>query len=387
MVPEKEANLPVVLPLELELSRDGRSPLPQAASFAECACPACGGKARRETDTMDTFVESSWYFARYTDARNVDAPFSKEELAYWLPVDQYIGGVEHAILHLLYARFFTKALRDMGFYPEGLDEPFTHLLTQGMVLMGGGKMSKSKGNVVSPTEMIDRYGADTVRMFCLFAAPPERDFDWSDAGIEGASRFLHRIWRLFAEERERLVPMLACGACGKDAAAEEAVSLRRKEHQTVRKATQDMGDRFQFNTAIAAVMELVNAMYLSRERLGMTEGDRRVFSSAMATVITLLAPVVPHLCEELWVRLGHRGSVHDQPWPSFDEAALAQDTIAVAVQVNGKLRATISVPAGTGKEGMERAALADEAVIRHTKGMAVQRVVVVPGKLVNVVAR
>ncbi|MDR1856036.1 MAG: leucine--tRNA ligase [Desulfovibrio sp.] len=385
LVPEREENLPVVLPLDVKISEDGRSPLPTTPSFVDCVCPSCGGPARRETDTMDTFVESSWYFARYTDARNDRSAFSMEELSYWLPVDQYIGGVEHAILHLLYSRFFTKVLRDMGLFPADLSEPFTCLLTQGMVLKDGGKMSKSKGNVVGPTEMIDRYGADTVRLFCLFAAPPERDFDWSDAGIEGASRFLNRVWRLFVEERDMLVPMVACGAGSGDAVSEGGTSLRRKEHQTVKKATQDIGERFQFNTAIAAVMELVNAMYLAREALAGTEADRRVFSSAMATVLTLLSPVTPHLCEELWERMGHGESVYHQPWPVWDEAALARDTVPVAVQVNGKLRATISVPAGTDKEGMERAALADEAVQRHIKGMAVRRVVVVPGKLVNVV--
>ncbi len=301
-------------------------------------------------------------------------------------MDQYIGGVEHAILHLLYSRFFTKVLRDLGFFPKDLAEPFTNLLTQGMVLKDGGKMSKSKGNVVDPTEMINKYGADTVRLFCLFAAPPERDFDWSDSGIEGASRFLARIWRLFTEEEARLLPLKACGATAVDAGSLESRDLRRKEHLTVKKAGEDMGGRFQFNTAIAAVMELVNAMYLSREKLGRSEAENRVFSSAMATVLTLLSPITPHLCEELWQRLGHPAPLADEPWPQWDEAATAQDMITVALQVNGKLRGTLEVVAGADKAALEQAALADPAVLRHTDGLTVRKVVVVPGKLVNIVA-
>ena len=235
VVPEKEENLPVLLPMDVKIREDGRSPLPETPAFAQCVCPRCGGPARRETDTLDTFVESSWYFARYTSARNTQAPFDPAALSYWLPVDQYIGGVEHAILHLLYSRFFTKALRDLGFFPAGLDEPFANLLTQGMVLKDGGKMSKSKGNVVAPAEMIAKYGADTVRLFCLFAAPAERDFDWSDSGIEGASRFIGRVWRLFMEERERLLPLKACQATDADAQTVEARDLRRREHLTVKR--------------------------------------------------------------------------------------------------------------------------------------------------------
>ncbi|MBO5491055.1 MAG: leucine--tRNA ligase [Desulfovibrio sp.] len=386
LVPEKEENLPVLLPLNAHVREDGRSPLPETESFAACRCPRCGGPARRETDTMDTFVESSWYFARYTSPRNEQAPFDPAALKYWLPVDQYIGGVEHAILHLLYARFFTTALRDLGFYPADLAEPFSNLLTQGMVLKDGGKMSKSKGNIVAPSEMIEKYGADTVRLFCLFAAPPERDFDWSDSGIEGASRFIGRVWRLFEEEREHLLPLKACQSTAGDAAAPEARELRRREHLTVKKCGEDMGDRFQFNTAIAAVMELVNAMYLSREALRGSEGGRRVFSSAMASVLTLLSPVTPHVCEELWERLGHATSLSAELMPQWDEAATAQDMVTVALQVNGKLRGTVQTPAGADKDVMEQAALADPAVQRHIAGRTVRKVVVVPGKLVNIVA-
>lgn len=386
VVPEKEENLPVRLPLDVHTRPDGRSPLPDTPQFYACACPACGGPARRETDTMDTFVESSWYFARYASARHDQAPFDAEAVKHWLPVDQYIGGVEHAILHLLYSRFFTKALRDMGFFPPDLAEPFANLFTQGMVLRDGAKMSKSKGNVVDPAPMIDKYGADTVRLFCLFAAPPERDFDWSDSGIEGASRFLHRVWRLFAEERPHLLPMTACASVAADAVDDAARDLRRKEHLTVKKVCEDAGERFQFNTAIAAVMELVNAMYLARERLRADEGGRRVFSSAMASVLTLLSPVVPHICEELWEEMGHAAPVAEQPWPQWREEALARDVITVVVQVNGKLRGKLELPAGTDKEAMERLALADANVARHIAGLAVRKVVAVPGKLVNIVA-
>ena len=386
VVPEKEENLPVVLPMDVKIREDGRSPLPETPEFASCVCPKCGGAAKREMDTMDTFVESSWYFARYTSARNTEAPFDADALKYWLPVDQYIGGVEHAILHLLYSRFFTKVLRDMGFFPAGLDEPFANLLTQGMVLKDGSKMSKSKGNVVAPSEMIDKYGADTVRLFCLFAAPAERDFDWSDSGIEGASRFIGRVWRLFEDEKERLLPLKACQATAEDAQTEEARDLRRREHLTVKKCGEDMGDRFQLNTAIAAVMELVNAMYLSRDKLGTSEGERRVFSSAMASVLTLLSPITPHVCEELWQRLGHGSALSCELLPAWDEAATVQDMLTVALQVNGKLRGTVQIPAAADKAAMEQTALADSSVQRHIDGLTVRKVVVVPGKLVNIVA-
>ncbi|MCR5814877.1 MAG: leucine--tRNA ligase [Desulfovibrio sp.] len=387
VVPEKSENLPVLLPLDLKVLDDGRSPLPQEESFSKCTCPQCGGQARRETDTMDTFMESSWYFARYTSARESQSAFTDEAMNYWLPVDQYIGGVEHAILHLLYARFFTKALRDLDIYPKTLAEPFSNLLTQGMVLKEGSKMSKSKGNVVNPTEMIDRYGADTVRLFCLFAAPPERDFDWSDTGIEGSSRFLSRVWRLFMDTNERLLPVGACSSCADDAKTTLLKDLRRKEHETVKKVREDLCERFQFNTAIAQIMELVNAMYLAREKMGQEDHEKRIFSSAMATVLTLLAPVTPHLCEELWELMGHAGQIKDERWPEVDDKALEKDLLNIAVQVNGKLRANISVPAGLDQKGMEEAALANESVKRHTAGLAIKKVIVVPGKLVNIVAK
>ncbi|MBQ9405782.1 MAG: leucine--tRNA ligase [Desulfovibrio sp.] len=386
LVPEDEKNLPVELPLDVHVRDDGRSPLPETKTFVACTCPRCGGRARRETDTMDTFVESSWYFARYASPRQETAPFDAEALRYWLPVDQYIGGVEHAILHLLYARFFTKVLRDISFYPPDLSEPFNNLLTQGMVLKDGGKMSKSKGNIVAPADMIAKYGADTVRLFCLFAAPPERDFDWSDSGIEGASRFIGRVWRLFDEEQEYLLPLKACQSSAEDAATPEARDVRRREHLTVKKCAEDMGQRFQFNTAIAAVMELVNALYLARETLRASQDGRRVLSSAMATVLTLLSPVTPHVCEELWERLGHTTPLTTESMPHFDLAATTQDMLTIALQVNGKLRGTTQVPSGADRNALEQAAMTDTAVQRHLAGRTVRKIVVVPDKLVNIVA-
>ncbi len=386
VVPEKEENLPIVLPIDVKIKDDGRSPLPETPSFADCQCPRCGRPAKRETDTMDTFVESSWYFSRYTDPRDDAAPFNMDALKYWLPVDQYIGGVEHAILHLLYSRFFTKALRDLGIYPKNLSEPFTRLLTQGMVLKDGAKMSKSKGNVVDPAIMIEKFGADTVRLFCLFAAPPERDFDWSDKGIEGASRFLHRIWRLFLEEQDRLLPVVAASSKESDATSAMARELRRKEHQTIKKAGADIIEKFQFNTAIAAIMELVNSLYLTRENLGHTEGENAVLSSAMASVLTLLSPVCPHICSELWQRMGHKTDIGQQPWPQWDANAAASDIVTIALQVNGKLRGTMPAAADATKDDLEKAALADAGVLKHTAGKQVRKVIVVPGKLVNVVA-
>lgn len=386
MVPVPEKDLPVILPLNVQTRDDGRSPLPDTPDFVNCRCPRCGGPARRETDTMDTFVESSWYFARYTDATNDSAPFDMDALRYWLPTDQYIGGVEHAILHLLYARFFTKVLRDLGYFPPDLDEPFTNLLTQGMVLKDGSKMSKSKGNTVDPTEMIAKYGADTVRLFCLFAAPPERDFDWSDSGIEGASRFLNRVWRLFAEIHPHLAPVSACSCTAAQALTPTAREVRLREHATVKKAGEDIGNRYQFNTAIAAVMELVNALYLAKDELTGDENGRAVLSSAMATVLTLLSPITPHLCEELWECSGHAASIADEPWPTWSPEALERDMVTIVIQLNGKLRSKMEAPADASRERVEQMALADPNISNRLSGLTVRKIVVIPGKLVNVVA-
>ncbi|MDR3176570.1 MAG: leucine--tRNA ligase [Desulfovibrio sp.] len=388
VVPEKEENLPIRLPRDLAVHPDGRSPLPESPAFYECPCPKCGGKARRETDTFDTFVESSWYFARYTDPVNAEAPFDKEKIAYWMPVDQYIGGVEHAILHLLYARFFIKALRDSGFIPKlsGMDEPFANLLTQGMVLKSGSKMSKSKGNTVDPSEMIDKYGADTVRLFCLFAAPPERDFDWADSGIEGAYRFINRIWRLALELAGKVPAIDACAASPADAASPKARALRQKEHATVKKAGEDISGRFQFNTAIASVMELVNLMYLVKDELLADEGGKRVLGSSLFTAITLLFPFTPHICEELRELLGSPLPLTERVWPVYSEKALGAEKITIVLQVNGKLRGKIEMPADEDEEIVKRAALDDPHVQKHIQGLDVRKVVYVRDKLINVVA-
>jgi leucyl-tRNA synthetase len=328
-------------------------------------------------------MESSWYFARFTDTANDRTAFSPEALRYWLPVDQYIGGVEHAILHLLYARFFVKALRDCG-YME-LREPFANLLTQGMVLMHGSKMSKSKGNTVDPTDMIARYGADTVRLFCLFAAPPERDFDWTESGIEGSFRFVNRVWRLAEELLGKIPPAGACSSGARDAVLPRARDIRRKEHAAVKKVGDDIAGRFQFNTAVAAVMELVYALYLAKEELLADENGRRVLASAFASVLTLLFPVTPHLCEELRRLFGRERSLADEPWPQWRKDALACEEITVVIQINGKLRGKITVPADADKVRTEQAALAEGNVIRHLEGRVVRKVIVLPGKLVNIV--
>jgi leucyl-tRNA synthetase len=390
IVPEKPENLPVKLPLDVITHSDGRSPLPDCSAFVNATCPSCGGPARRETDTLDTFVESSWYFCRYACADYQDGAFDAEAIRYWLPVDQYIGGIEHAILHLLYSRFFVKALRDLGILQ--LDEPFDNLLTQGMVLKDGAKMSKSKGNIVDPDEMIKAYGADTVRLFCLFAAPPERDFDWSQQGIEGAHRFLQRIWRLVEDLEGRLTPLGACEATKEDVAAvapelqELAKSLRQKEHATVKKVGDDISDRFQFNTAIAAVMELVNLMYQCKDELAKDEAGLKLLSSAIGATLVTLAPVVPHVCEELWAVTGHARPLALEPWPAYDPAALVLDEVEVVVQINGRVRARLAVPVSAPTPIVEKLALAEPNVKRHLEGKTVKKVVVIPGKLINVVA-
>ncbi|NDY43053.1 leucine--tRNA ligase [Dissulfurirhabdus thermomarina] len=389
VVPLRPEDLPVVLPLEARLGPGGRSPLPELEAFLRTACPRCGGPARRETDTMDTFVESSWYFARYTCPDEADRPLDPERADAWLPVDQYIGGIEHAILHLLYARFFTKVLRDLGWLH--VDEPFRNLLTQGMVLKDGAKMSKSKGNVVDPDEMLRAYGADTVRLFILFAAPPERDLEWSDQGVEGAHRFLQRVWRLVTERAEALRGAPAPGPeLARAVAGDEALrALRRKTHQTIRKVTEDIEARFHFNTAISAVMELVNetAALLGAGRPA--PGDATgwaVVREAVEAVLLLLSPMVPHITAELWERLGHEGGLERAPWPEADEAALAADEVAIVVQVNGKVRGRIRAAAGADRAEVEAAALAEPNVRRHVEGKSVRKVVYVPGRLVNIVA-
>ncbi len=381
VVPVPAKDLPVVLPTDVELLPNGASPLPVYEPFMKAVCPRCGGPGRRETDTMDTFVESSWYFARFACALSHDSPLDHRQVSYWLPVNQYIGGIEHAVLHLLYARFFTKVLRDMGYLE--VDEPFLNLLTQGMVIKDGAKMSKSKGNVVDPDEMIETYGADTVRLFCLFAAPPEKDLEWSDQGVEGAARFLSRIWRLVADHRNQLA---AAGGFPESAELPKPlVELHRKTHQTIKKVTEDIGDRFHFNTAIAAVMELVNQMYLLLEQPSREGPFWAVMKSTVENMLLLIAPIVPHIVEELWQALGHTESVAAAPWPKWDEQALQAEEMLIVVQVNGKLRSRVMVPVDATREQLEQAAVQDRRTQDFIGGKTIRKIVVVPGQLVNVV--
>jgi len=378
VVPVPVKDLPVVLPMDAAFTGEGGNPLAKVEGFVNCTCPQCGQAARRETDTMDTFVQSSWYFLRYCSPKFVAGPLDREKVEAWMPVDQYIGGIEHAVLHLLYARFFTKVLRDLGYC--NVDEPFANLLTQGMVIKDGAKMSKSKGNVVDPNALIERYGADTARLFSLFAAPPEKDLDWSDQGVDGSFRFLNRVWRLVYE----VLPAVAgAGAPDPASLAGEAKNLRRAVHKTIRKVTEDIDGRFHFNTAIAAVMELVNAI-TSLSQKGAPE-NVAVVREAVETVVRLLAPFVPHFAEELWSELGHAGTLEQAGWPGYDPEATLDEEITVVVQVNGKLRSKLTVAPDAEEEAVKSAALADPKVLPFIEGKSVRKVVYVAGKLVNVV--
>ena len=378
LVPEEE--LPVKLPENVRFEQGAVSPLAQCEEFIHCTCPECGGPAKRETDTMDTFICSSWYYMRYTDAHNDKEPFAKEKVNYWAPVDQYIGGIEHAILHLLYSRFVTKVLRDAG--AVNFDEPFTNLLTQGMVIKDGAKMSKSKGNVVSPEEIIARYGADTARLFILFAAPPERDLEWSDQGVEGAYRFLNRVWRLILSFSEKI--KAASGAYDTAALTPEEKELRRVLHVTIAKVTEDVKERFTFNTALSSIMELVNAFYGFQDA---ADVNPHLVRETALDLVKLLAPFAPHITEELWQRLGGEKSVHIQPWPAYEEAAMRQDEVEIVLQINGKVRDKIVVAAELDAAGMEQAALAQPRVKQYTEGKTIVKVIAIPGKLVNIVVR
>ena len=381
VVPVPEKDLPVVLPLNVELLENGGSPLPFHEPFYKTSCPKCGAAARRETDTMDTFVESSWYFARYACPDFDKGPLDRPRVRYWLPVDQYIGGIEHAVLHLLYSRFFVKTLRDMGYLE--VDEPFLNLLTQGMVIKDGFKMSKSKGNVVDPDEMIRAYGADTVRLFCLFASPPEKDLDWNDQGVEGSFRFLSRMWRLVSDNLDALKSAKPLSTA--DTLPKNLALLHRKTHQTIKKATDDIRERFHFNTAIAAIMELVNHIYQVLEDSGRDPIFWPVLREAAESVIILSSPMVPHIAEELWQALGHKELLLNTEWPTCDEQALQAEEILVVVQINGKLRSRITVPADATQKELEEAALRDTRVQDFIQDKQVRKVVVVPKKLINIV--
>lgn len=375
IVPVPKDQLPVVLPGDVVF--DGkRNPLTTSETFIHTTCPKCGNKhARRETDTMDTFMDSSWYYLRYTDANNKELPFSPEKANGWMGVDEYIGGIEHAVLHLLYSRFFMKVLYDAGMVNQ--DEPFQSLLTQGMVLKDGAKMSKSKGNVVSPLEIIDRYGADTARLFILFAAPPERDLEWSDSGVEGSYRFLNRVWRLIAQN-EALFAQTMTSTTELDQKAKE---LRRLLHQTIKKVTHEIGERNHFNTAVSSIMELLNGLtsYPS-------SGNQEVYREALEKLVLLLAPFVPHITEELWSMMGYTTSIHLESWPTYDESALVQDEVEMVVQINGKVRGKLTVAVNADRSEVEQLAIQHPSVQDWIEGKTIRKVVVVPGRLVNIVA-
>ena len=345
-------------------------------------CPKCGGDATSETDTMDTFLCSSWYYLRYTDAHNDKQAFAKEKNAYWGPVDQYIGGIEHAILHLLYSRFFLKVLRDAGLVDY--DEPFTNLLTQGMVIKNGAKMSKSLGNVVSPEEIVSKYGADTARLFILFAAPPERELDWSDKGVEGSYRFLNRVWRIVAAYENVLAKKVTQYDTNK--LSEEDKELRRILHSSIKKVTVDVGERFNFNTGISTLMELVNALYHYKEVV--QEPNAGLIYETIKSLLLMLAPFVPHITEELWQGvIDSDSSVHNQSWPKYDETATKVDSVEIVLQVNGKVRGRLVVPADANKEDLEKIALNDANVKKHIGDAKIMKVIAVPGRLVNIVAK
>jgi leucyl-tRNA synthetase len=381
IVPVPDDQLPVLLPENIEITQTGGSPLGKVPEFVNAKCPKCGGNALRETDTMDTFVDSSWYFYRYTDAKNDKAPFATEAVAYWFPIDQYVGGVEHAILHLIYSRFWTKVMRDMNLVRN--DEPVERLFTQGMVIKNGAKMSKSKGNVVSPDDMIARYGADATRMYALFAAPPDRDLDWQEDGVAGVSRFLGRVWR-FAMKYEASAK--GGGKPGGGLSA-ESQALLRKLHQTIRKITEDFAGRWHFNTCIAAIMELVNALIAAEGAIGEGKVPDAVLGEILRTLVLLMAPFAPHLAFELWEQIGETGDLLRAPWPKFDEALAREEQIEIPVQINGKLRAVVTVAADADEEALKAAAMKDEKIAALLEGKEVARIIVVPRKLINIVVK
>jgi leucyl-tRNA synthetase len=400
MVPVPSDSLPVLLPKVVEFSGRGDSPLAQIPEFVNTTCPDCGGPAKRETDTMDTFVDSSWYFLRFCDPKNAELPFDPEKVAYWGPVDFYSGGVEHAILHLIYSRFFCRVFRDLGM--TNLSEPFTRLLTQGMVLKNGQVMSKSKGNVVDPDDMIQKYGADALRLYVMFVAPPEKEIEWTDAGLEGSWRFLARVWRLVDQLAETI------GGEGIPSPAELELddgerALRRKTHDTIRRVTVDLDPRVHLNTAVSALMELVNELYAFCGRtnclrigqqadevstVGTVEraATVAVLKESIEALVRMISPFTPHMAEELWELLGHTGGIVAAGWPSFDEAVAKAEEIVIPVQINGKVRARLTVPAGTPEDRLREFALADPQVVRHLEGKTVRKVVVAAGRLVSIVA-
>jgi leucyl-tRNA synthetase len=387
VVPVTEKDLPVILPDQVPITLAGGSPLANVPSFLNTTCPKCGGPARRETDTMDTFVDSSWYFYRYADAQNDRAPFDSAKIAYWFPIDQYIGGVEHAILHLIYSRFWTKFMRDMGLVKN--DEPVTRLFTQGMVIKDGAKMSKNLGNVVSPDEMVARYGADATRMYSLFAAPPDRDLDWQESGIEGIQRFLGRVYRFYLRNpvETRLAAAPEAETRQAPSLQMEARAIQRKLHQTIKRVSHDFQGRWHFNTCIAAIMELVNEIYGADEAIAGGRVPAALIAEVQRNIALLLAPMAPYMAHELWEMTGEKSNLLKAPWPKYDAALAAEDEIEIPVQVNGKLRGLVLVPAGATEDQLKQAALADDKVRAAVAGKQVVKVIVVPKKLVNIVVQ
>ena len=377
-VAEAEENLPVKLPTDVEFTGKGESPLATSKTFADTTCPKCGAPAKRELDTMDTFLDSSWYFLRYCDSKNSQEAFNKKKTDYWMAVDQYIGGVEHAILHLLYSRFFTKVFYDLGLCK--VDEPFTNLLTQGMVLKDGSKMSKSLGNVVSPEEIINQYGADTARLFILFASPPEKELEWSDAGVEGSFRFLNRVYRLVSEMSEltKGIPALY------KAEGPDDKSLNYMLNNTIKRVTSDINERFNFNTAISAIMELVNEMYRYKELEDINLG---LLADATDKLVRMLSPFVPHIAEEMWQGLGHTESIYTAPWPEYEQSALIKETLEVVLQINGKVREHVEVQAGLSKDEFEAVVMNNNNVKSILEGKEILKIIAVPDKLLNVVIK
>ncbi len=383
IVPVPEEELPVTLPKDAPFSGAG-NPLEQVKEFVNTKCPKCGKEAKRETDTMDTFVESSWYFFRFCSPKYDKGPFEKKEASYWMPVDQYIGGIEHAVLHLLYSRFYTRVLRDLG-YTE-LDEPFAALLTQGMVIKDGAKMSKSLGNVVDPDDMIEKYGADTVRLFLLFAAPPERDLDWSDQGIDGCFRFLNRLWRFIHKHIDTVKD--AKGNFEFNKLSDSSKALVKRTHKLIQKVTADIEDRFHFNTAIAAVMEYLNFLYEIESQLDLNnEGDKKVLRDAFEKLALILSPFVPHFADEIWEELGNEGFTLEQPWPQYNPEWTKEEEVTIVIQVNGKVRAKIQTPANTPQEELKKVALNNDRIRKWIEGKNIVKVIVVPNKLVNIVVK
>ena len=384
IVPVPEDQLPVELPLDIEMPENGGNPLALREDWINTRCPVCGGPARRETDTMDTFFCSSWYFSRYTSPWCKDRPFDKDDASYWMTVDQYIGGIEHACLHLIYARFFTKVCADLGLLPKDYREPFKRLLTQGMVIKDGAKMSKSLGNVVDPDEIMKKYGADTARLFILFAAPPEKDLDWSERGVEGANRFLGRVWRLFETGIDGIKSAPKTHIPMKEITDHSERQIKRITHLTLDKVTRDIRDERQFNTAVARLMELTNALisFQPKDAKGW-----QVMREAAETLLCCLSPFAPHIAEELWHMIGNDTFISVEKWPEVEREALEEDEVTVVLQINGKVREQFDVKSGLSKEELESEVMSRAETQKRLEGKTIIKIIAVPGKLINVVAK